>query len=101
MHLGQRTPLLLPSPKPEVQLRQLRRAGAALASFGRYLRQSQSGGLAPEAAWGRIESLRQLGRRQEEKRACQALLTRYPQSIYAARVLSRLRVLRSAGTPKP
>jgi len=85
----------------QVQLRQLRRARAALASFGRYLRLFQSGGLAPEAAWGRIESLRQLGRRQEEKRACQALLTRYPQSIYAARVRSRLRGLRSAGTPRP
>ncbi len=77
----------------QVQLRQLRQGRAALGSFARYLRLARRGALAPEAAWGRIEALRLLGRRAAERQACVDLLQRYPRSIYAARVTSRLKGL--------
>lgn len=77
----------------QVQLRHLGQPASALRYFDAYLARHRTGGLAQEAAWGRIESLRRLGRRQAEIQACRALLQRHPGSVYAARVRAWLKAL--------
>jgi hypothetical protein len=63
------------------------RASAALDAFDRYL--ERGGSLAEEAAYGRIEALRKLGRTREERAAVERFLTRYPGSSYAAKLRRR------------
>lgn len=75
----------------QVYLRHLGKPAAALRFFDRYLR--RGGSLAPEAAWGRIRALHRLGRTREAADGCRAFLTRYPRSIYARQVRSRLKAL--------
>jgi hypothetical protein len=74
-----------------VYLRHLGKPAAALRLFNRYLR--RGGSLAPEAAWGRIRALDRLGRTQAAIDGCRAFLNRYPKSIYARQVRSRLKAL--------
>lgn len=63
------------------------RARAALDAFDRYL--ERGGPLAEEAAYGRIEALRKLGRAKEEKAAIERFLAKYPGSSYAAKLQRR------------
>jgi ferric-dicitrate binding protein FerR (iron transport regulator) len=74
-----------------IQLEHLRRPGAALASFRRYLAGGRRGALAREAAWGRILALGALGRRKAEIKALKRFLARYPRSVYRQRAARRLR----------
>jgi len=81
----------------QIQLRHLGQTRAALRSFERYLR--GGGSLAPEAAWGRIQALGNLGRRAAEGRACRTFLKRHPRSLYAPQVKKRLHLAKGTGTP--
>lgn len=60
------------------------RASAALEAFERYL--GRGGPLAEEAAYGRIEALRKLGRVGDEQAAIDRFLAKYPGSSYAAKL---------------
>jgi tetratricopeptide (TPR) repeat protein len=77
----------------QVRLWHLGQAAAALRDFEHALRVAPSGALAPEARWGRILALRQLGRRAAELRACRDFVKRHPGSLYAKRVRARIRSL--------
>jgi TolA-binding protein len=61
------------------------RARAALEAFERY----PGGPLAEEAAYGRIEALRALGRTSDERAATERFLAKYPGSSYAAKLRRR------------
>lgn len=63
---------------------------AALRSFDRYLQRAEAGALAEEAAVGRIEALRRLGRLAEERAAITLFLDRHPTSSYADGLRRRL-----------
>jgi TolA-binding protein len=65
-------------------------AGTALEHFQRYQRHSAAGELVPEALWGEGESLRRLGRADDARRSYAALLSRFPDSAYAAAARARL-----------
>ena len=67
---------------------------AAELQFARYLAAGK-GSLTEEAWVGRADSLRQLGRAAEERRAWNTLLERYPSSVYAPRARQRLKQLES------
>ena len=64
-------------------------AAAALAYFDRYLA-GRGGALGMEARYGRIQSLRRLGRAGEERAAIDDFLGRYGDSAYAAGLRARL-----------
>jgi ferric-dicitrate binding protein FerR (iron transport regulator) len=85
--------------KGQILLRNLGQAGQALAEFDRYLSTGWSGALADEAARGRIQALRALGRPAAEAEACRALLRNLPQSIYARQTRTRLEALTAGRTP--
>jgi tetratricopeptide (TPR) repeat protein len=72
----------------ELQLSQLDNAEAALASFDAYLK--SGGPLAQEARYGRIRSLRKLGRLGDERGAIEDFLRDYPRSVQAAALRARL-----------
>lgn len=76
-----------------LQLRHLGRPTEALRQFDRYLARSRRGPLAREAAYGRIQALRALGRRAAERNALQRFLTDYPRALRAPKVRRRLREL--------
>jgi hypothetical protein len=76
-----------------IQLERLDRPADALGSFERYLLATAEGPLAQEAAFGRIRSLRALGRRDAERAAIAEFLSRFPDAIQAPRVLERQREL--------
>jgi Tetratricopeptide repeat len=63
------------------------RASAALGAFEHYL--ERGGPLAEEAAYGRIEALRKLGRTGDERAAIERFLAKYPGSSYAAKLRQR------------
>lgn len=63
---------------------------AALRSFDRYLQRAPGGPLAEEAAHGRIDALRRLGRPADERAAIAEFLDRYPASSYADGLRKRL-----------
>jgi TolA-binding protein len=65
-------------------------SGTALEHFQRYLRHSSDGELVSEALWGEGESLRRLGRVDEAHKSYAALLSRFPDSAYAAAARARL-----------
>lgn len=72
----------------ELELSQLGAPAAALRSFERYL---QTGGpLAPEAHYGRIRALRQLGRHDEARTAAEQFVQKYPRSVQAAQLRAQL-----------
>ncbi len=70
-------------------------AGGALAQFDAYLKASvaDNGTLAEEARVGRALALEQLGRRDDERRAWEELVSRHPQSLHSARAHERLSIL--------
>jgi outer membrane protein assembly factor BamD (BamD/ComL family) len=69
---------------------------AALERFSSYL---QSGGpLEEEALVGRAQALAKLGRSSEERATWQALLVRFPGSVYAAQARERLSALGAGAT---
>lgn len=63
---------------------------SALRSFDRYLQRAPAGPLAEEAAHGRIDALRRLGRAADERAAIAEFLDRYPASSYADGLRKRL-----------
>ncbi len=67
----------------------------ALRAFDSYL--ATGGAIAEEAMFGRVQSLRALGRRDDERRAIEALLAAYPASLHGDALRARQREL--AGTP--
>jgi hypothetical protein len=71
----------------------------ALALFEQYLARTRAGPLAREAAYGRIQALRRLGRREAERRACRRYLARHPRSLAASLVRRRLEALRGGAAP--
>jgi outer membrane protein assembly factor BamD (BamD/ComL family) len=66
-------------------------AEAALQQFSTYL--TIGGPLEEEALVGRAQALGAMGRPREERGTWESLVTRFPNSIYAARARDRLRVL--------
>ena len=74
-------------PLGELQLTDQAAPAAALASFDRYL--LSGGPLDEEATFGRIRSLRALGRASEERAAIDAFLTRFTTSPLAAALRER------------
>jgi len=71
----------------------------ALRLFESYLGSTPNGTLAQEARVGSALCLRRLGRAEEEARAWQAILDRYPSSIHSRRARQRLEELRRADPP--
>lgn len=72
----------------ELELSQLGAPAAALRSFERYLQ--RGGPLAPEAHYGRIRALRQLGRQDEARVATEQFVQKYPKSVQAAQLRAQL-----------
>jgi hypothetical protein len=72
----------------ELQLTRLDNPQQALTTYGKYV--ARGGGLQQEAYYGRIRSLRALGRSAEERREIEAFLAKYPESAYAAACKRRL-----------
>lgn len=75
-----------------LELKSFGRPAAALGHFERYL--DGGGQLSQEASFGRIQALRQLGRRAEAERAIFTFLQDYPDSVQAES-------LRHSGEKKP
>jgi hypothetical protein len=65
-------------------------SNSALTLFEAYLRQQPSGALAEEALYYRALSLDRLGRTRQVQRDLRALLTSFPNSLYAAPARARL-----------
>jgi TolA-binding protein len=63
---------------------------AALAEFDRYLGGASSGGLVPEALYGRAQAQARLGERDAERASWRWLLSAYPDSPYSALARRRL-----------
>jgi len=68
-----------------------RRAEQALPEFDAYL--ASGGALEEEALYGRAQVLQKLARRDAERSAWRRLLTRFPDSVYAAKAQHRLEAL--------
>lgn len=79
----------------EVQLSKLGRPMSALRHFNDYLAVAQAGPLAREALYGKIRSLRALGRLEEEEEAISLFLKRFPGSIRSKEIQSRQKELQS------
>lgn len=79
-------------------------ANGALAQFDAYLNGSPADGgtLAEEARVGRALAFEKLGRKDEERRAWEELVSKHPQSLHSARARERLGVLSGTrDTPIP
>lgn len=68
----------------------LGQSSGALSQFDRYLSRKPQGPLAQEALFGKASALARLGRLEEERRAWQTLLARFPNSVYRDRANERL-----------
>jgi TolA-binding protein len=79
----------------DLQLSRLGQPEAALRSFDAYLKNGDRG-LRQEAEYGRIRALRALGRSQDEAKAIERLLERYPAGVHAESMRARLASLRDA-----
>lgn len=75
----------------QLELGQLGQPEAALRSFRAYL--AGPGQLRQEAEHGAIQALQRLGRKDEERRAIEAFLGRYPKSTQAGVLAQRLKQL--------
>ncbi len=80
-------------PLAELEIDHLGRPDLALGHFAQYVRRSPGGPLAEEAAHGRTLALRALGRRDMERKAVAEFLAKYPGSIHAQNMKSRLDTL--------
>jgi len=78
-------------------LRHLGRPAAGLRRLNEYLRTHPRGGLAPEAAFGRAQALRRLGRTRLEREALESFLRSYPTAVQASLARARLRALSRQG----
>lgn len=65
-------------------------AAAALEQLRQY-RAESPGGMTAEALFGEADAYRQLGRRDDERRALSELVARFPQSAYAVAAAKRLK----------
>jgi ferric-dicitrate binding protein FerR (iron transport regulator) len=74
----------------DIQLAHLGQPGRALKSFDSYLARTRKGAVAQEAAFGRAQALRALGRTSEEIRALETFLAEFPSAIQAPRAKKRL-----------
>ncbi len=74
----------------QIQLERLGRPESALRSFDQYLRIAGHGTLAQEAAFGRTQALRALGRHTAERSSLRAFLRDFPDAIQVPRVQERL-----------
>lgn len=81
-------------PLAELELEHLGRADLALKHFGTYSRRLPSGPLAEEAAHGKCLAFKALGRVNDERRALEEFLGRFPESVHARNAKARLVVLR-------
>jgi hypothetical protein len=79
----------------------LGRPAAALRAFERYLSRTKHGTLAQEAAYGRIQALRALGRRKQEIVALRAFIKRFPGAVQKSNAVKRLRKLVSGAKARP
>ncbi|MBI4917479.1 MAG: FecR domain-containing protein [Acidobacteria bacterium] len=77
-------------PLGQLRLERLDDAAGALRAFDDYLRQDATAPLAEEASWGRIESLRRLGRPAEEADALRGFLAEHPASLRLGEARRRL-----------
>jgi tetratricopeptide (TPR) repeat protein len=80
-------------PLAELELEHLRRPDLALRHFGLYMGRHPDGPLAEEALYGKCLALRALGRANEEAATLAEFLRRYPASVRAQGVKSRLDIL--------
>ncbi len=76
----------------DLALSQLGDPGGALARYNRYLATGDQA-LAEEAAYGRVRSLRALGRRLDEQHAISDMLRDHPRGMYAPALRARLQAL--------
>lgn len=83
----------------ELELTQLGRAGAALKTFDRYLRQGKDPLLVQEAGYGRLRALRKLGRSEAEADAITAFLAAHPKSPYRKALEERRKKLATPLAP--
>jgi hypothetical protein len=77
----------------KLELRHLKDPASALEHYRMYQRKSPSGPLAEEAAWGVVQSQRQLGNRMEELRNLNQFVQQFPDSVYVSKVRLRLKEL--------
>ena len=82
-------------PLGQLQLQQLDQPEEALTSFSQYARAASHGALLEEAEWGIAQSLRELGRVDDEHLTLTVFRDHHPHSVYAAEVEARLKELES------
>lgn len=80
-------------PLAEIELERLRRPDLALGHYGLYVGKLPGGPLGEEALHGKCLALRALGRMNEEAAALAEFLRRYPGSVRAPGVKTRLDIL--------
>ncbi len=73
-----------------LHLRNLGNPARALECYDGYLAARAGGSLAYEALWGEAEALRALGRKDDERRALEALVAEYPSGLNTAAAKNRL-----------
>lgn len=77
----------------KLELRHLKNPADALEHYRMYQRKSPTGPLAEEAAWGVVQSQRQLGNRMAERRYLNQFVQQFPDSVYLPKVRLRLKEL--------
>jgi len=81
-------------PLAEIELEHLGKPSLALGHFTEYTRLRPNGALAQEAAFGRCTALRAMGQSQNEIRALEKFLERFPGSVNAKNAKARLEELK-------
>lgn len=83
----------------ELELTQLGRPAAALKTFERYLQHGKDPVLVQEAGYGRLRTLRKLGRSQAEAEAIASFLAAHPKSPYRNALQERQKKLVTPSVP--